>query len=117
MSHVDGVDDGIGYGVFGHSPSGHGVRGLTGNAVFDTNIRNVGVYGSSSDLGVLGKSDDGTGLRGESNAGVGVQGSSNNNPDVSGDSNSDIGVFGKWRSSRHGLGKLFRSKCQSNWEY
>ena len=27
MSHVDGVDDGIGYGVSGKSSKGHGVSG------------------------------------------------------------------------------------------
>jgi hypothetical protein len=105
MPHVDGDDDGVGYGVFGRSLNSHGVRGSAGNAIFDSNISNVGVYGSSSDLGVLGKSDNGTGVRGESNAGVGVQGSSNSNPGVSGDSNSDVGVFG---ASNSGYGVFGR---------
>ena len=47
MPHVDGDDDSVGYGVFGHSPSGNGVRGSTGDAVFDPDVNNVGVYGTS----------------------------------------------------------------------
>jgi hypothetical protein len=29
MPHVDGIDDGVGYGVFGKSPGGNGVYGLS----------------------------------------------------------------------------------------
>src|SRR6476661_2402989 len=49
MPHVDGIDDGVGYGVFGKSPGGNGVYGVS--------------HGS---CGVYGVSGNGTGLYGES---------------------------------------------------
>src|SRR6478609_3440638 len=59
MPHVEGDDDGVGYGVFGKSSSGNGVFGKSpgGN----------GVYGLCDDgCGVYGVSGNGTGLYGES---------------------------------------------------
>src|ERR1051326_9544739 len=58
MPHVEGDDDGVGYGVFGKSSSGNGVYG-------NSNSGN-GVYGKSSGTGVYGLSGNGTGLYGES---------------------------------------------------
>lgn len=59
MPHVEGDDDGVGYGVYGNSNSGNGVFGKSpgGN----------GVYGVCDDgCGVYGVSGNGTGLYGES---------------------------------------------------
>src|ERR687889_778344 len=53
MSHVDGVDDGVGYGVSGKSSNGNGVYGLSqstgGYGVVGENKSSVGygVYGKS----------------------------------------------------------------------
>ena len=77
MPHVDGDDDGVGYGVFGSSPSGNGVRGSTGDAVFDPDANDVGVYGTSkSSPGVHGHSNSGDGVFGRSKTGIGVSGRS-----------------------------------------
>jgi hypothetical protein len=43
MPHVDGNDDGVGYGVAGISPSGIGVSGYSQSG--------VGVYGASTSFG------------------------------------------------------------------
>src|SRR5215211_1118749 len=59
MSHVDGVDDGVGYGVYGHSNSGNGVSGR-----------------SNSSSGVFGRSNSGIGVRGYSESDDGVSGES-----------------------------------------
>src|SRR5918993_156597 len=47
MSHVDGVDDGVGYGVSGHSDSYDGVHGdsQSGNGVVGVSSSSYGVYG------------------------------------------------------------------------
>jgi hypothetical protein len=58
MSHIDGVDDGVGYGVFGKSNSGG--------------------------LGVKGQSNNGYGVSGRSNGGSGVLGYSASNYGVYG---------------------------------
>ena len=59
MPHVDGVDDGVGYGVSGKSDSGAGIQGQS--------QKNVGVYGGSRDgFGVVGMSGNWAGLYGES---------------------------------------------------
>ena len=64
MSHVDGVDDGVGYGVYGKSSKGAG----------------YGVYGESDSFGygVYGKSNISVGVNGISQKGVGVVGGSGN---------------------------------------
>jgi hypothetical protein len=55
MSHVDGVDDGVGYGVSGKSSSGGGVYGSSQTG--------VGVLGGSHDgFGVVGMSGNSAGL-------------------------------------------------------
>jgi hypothetical protein len=53
MSHVDGVDDGIGYGVYGKSSSGNGVHGVsqTGTAVVGVSSNLAGLYGESGSYG------------------------------------------------------------------
>lgn len=106
MSHVDGVDDGIGYGtsgfsirdigVSGSSNSGVGVRGYSPNS--------IGVYGFSNNWygmagvgprgGVYGFSDDGYGMHGNSIRGYGVYGISNTFG-IFGTSDGGHGVFGK----------------------
>jgi hypothetical protein len=76
MSHVDGVDDGVGYGVHGRSNSG-------GNGVIGESIRAPGVHGFSNsnpgvfgfsfrDMGVFGYSIVGHGLNGYSQQGYGL---------------------------------------------
>src|SRR2546426_1023526 len=117
MSHIDGEDDSVGYGVRGRSPSGHGVRGLTGVAEPDADVNRVGVYGLSNGIaGVYGKSTRGEGgagvygisnnvhsygVRGSSTFGIGVRGSSDLGRGVWGDSDAYKGVFG---SSNSGTG-------------
>ncbi len=62
MSHVDGVDDGVGYGVSGKSSSDAGGAGVVGNSQ-----KSAGVAGSSRDgFGVVGMSGNWAGLYGES---------------------------------------------------
>jgi hypothetical protein len=57
MPHVDGLDDGVGYGVSGKSSSGNGVYGLSqstdGYGVVGENKSSVGygVYGKSNGVG------------------------------------------------------------------
>jgi hypothetical protein len=59
MSHVDGVDDGVGYGVSGKGSSGAGVVG--------NSQKSAGVAGNSQDgFGVVGVSRNWAGLYGES---------------------------------------------------
>jgi hypothetical protein len=56
MSHVDGVDDGVGYGVYGQSSIGYGVRGRSNSH---------GVWGESKrwdGAGILGFSVQGGGI-------------------------------------------------------
>jgi hypothetical protein len=80
MSHVDGVDDGVGYGVSGKSSKGSGVYGESdsfgygvsgksseGGAVYGTSQKGVGVVGGSHDgFGVVGMSGNSAGLYGNS---------------------------------------------------
>ena len=55
MSHVDGVDDGVGYGVSGKSSSGAGVQGQS--------QKSAAVAGFSTDgFGVVGMSGNRAGL-------------------------------------------------------
>jgi hypothetical protein len=67
MTHVHGVDDGHGYGVFGES---------------------------NSDLGLKGQSNSSLGVKGQSNSHYGVYDQSNSSFGVCGFSNSSIGVYG-----------------------
>src|ERR1044072_7015258 len=69
MPHIDGDDDGVGYGVFGKSSSGNGVYGNSNssNGVYGNSNGSNGVYGVCDDgCGVYGLSGNGTGLYGES---------------------------------------------------
>jgi hypothetical protein len=67
MPHVDGVDDGVGYGVSGKSTGGSGVLGFT--------KQGYGVYGHSDSYdGVHGDSQSGTGVVGVSSSNYGVYG-------------------------------------------
>ena len=72
MSHVDGVDDGVGYGVSGHSDRSSGVLGKSQSS--------CGMLGlSNNGDGVTGHSDYGHGLIGLSAYGVGLYSESYSN--------------------------------------
>src|SRR5215210_7374935 len=79
MSHVDGVDDGVGYGVSGKSSKGAG----------------YGVYGESDSFGsgVYGKSDIGAGVNGISQKSAGVVGGSRDGFGVVGMSGNSAGLY------------------------
>jgi hypothetical protein len=79
MSHVDGVDDGVGYGVSGKSSKGAG----------------NGVYGESDSFGcgMYGKSDSGAGVQGQSQKSVGVVGGSHDGFGVVGMSGNSAGLY------------------------
>ena len=49
MPHIDGDDDGVGYGVFGKSPGGNGVYGVCddGCGVYGLSGNGTGLYGES----------------------------------------------------------------------
>jgi hypothetical protein len=88
MSHVDGVDDGIGYGVSGKSDSWVGVKGQSNSG--------YGVNGvSNSFYGVLGNSQSSTGVLGLSDSGDGVHGGSDNGYGVVGRSGNSAGLYGE----------------------
>jgi hypothetical protein len=76
MSHVDGSDDGVGYGVFGESNSGgQGVKGHSqiGTGVLGDSAEHFGVNGSSqSSAGAAGSSQDGFGVFGMSSNSAGL---------------------------------------------
>src|SRR5215212_7408870 len=75
MVHVDGVDDGVGYGVYGWSQSENGVRGISkdGYGMFAHSDNNYGVVGwSQSENGVRGISKDGYGMFAHSDNNYGV---------------------------------------------
>jgi hypothetical protein len=101
MSHVDGVDDGVGYGVFGRSPNGSGVfgRSNSGEGVVGNSNSGEGVVGNSnSGEGVVGRSNLDEGVVGISNtSGDGVRGQSDLGSGVNGRSKSGHGVFGESR--------------------
>ena len=81
MSHVDGVDDGIGYGVSGKSDGWTGVQGQS-NSGYGVNGESNSFHGvvgnSQKGVGVLGSSQSHTGVAGGSDDGYGVTGSSGN---------------------------------------
>jgi len=91
MSHVDGVDDGVGYGVSGKSSSGNGVYGLSQST---DGYGVVGENKSSVGYGVYGKSNGGIGVYGEGDFANGVYGKSNGGNGVYGVSSSGYGVYG-----------------------
>ena len=92
MPHVDGNDDGVGYGVFGKSSSSNGVYGNSnsGNGVYGVSQGNgTGLYGESksySGNGVFGKSPGGNGVYGLCDDGCGVYGVSGNGTGLYGES-------------------------------
>ena len=117
MPHVDGVDDGIGFGVHGYSkhingvyatsedgagmygvsPDGIGVYGNSFNSygVLGHSYNNFGVYGRSERfIGVNGDSDNGIGVYGQSGF-IGVNGDSDNGIGVRGHTTTGIGVYGR----------------------
>jgi hypothetical protein len=88
MSHVDGVDDGVGYGVYGKTTTNVGVVGESDSG--------YGVYGLSNNRdGVVGFGPHGSGVRGQSNDGHGVVGTSNSGFGVHGVSIDEAGVVGE----------------------
>jgi hypothetical protein len=100
MSHVDGVDDGVGYGVSGKSSSGNGVYGLSqskdGYGVVGENTSSVGygVHGKSNGIGVYGEGNFANGVYGKSSSGNGVYGLSSSGYGVYGDSQTGAAVVG-----------------------
>jgi hypothetical protein len=92
MSHVDGVDDGIGYGVSGKSDSWVGVKGQSNSGYGVNGVSNsfYGVLGNSqSSTAVLGLSDSGDGVHGGSDDGYGVVGRSGNSAGLYGENFND----------------------------
>ena len=88
MSHVDGVDDGIGYGVSGKSDSWIGVTGQSNSG--------YGVNGESNSFhGVVGNSQKGVGVLGVSKSSDGVAGSSDDGYGVVGSSGNSAGLYGQ----------------------
>jgi hypothetical protein len=88
MPHVDGVDDGIGYGVSGKSDIWVGVKGQSNSG--------YGVNGESNSFhGVLGKSQSSTGVFGVSNSSYGVAGASDDGYGVAGGSSNSAGLYGQ----------------------
>jgi hypothetical protein len=88
MPHVDGVDDGVGYGVSGKSDRWVGVKGQSNSG--------YGVNGESNSFhGVLGKSQSNTGVNGESNSSYGVAGASDDGYGVAGGSSNSAGLYGQ----------------------
>jgi hypothetical protein len=131
MPHVDGDDDGIGYGVRGVSNSGDGVFGdsNSGDGVFGRSVTGIGVFGRSDDkfgTGVYGTvgsdtnpdSEDstcvfgdaflkGTGVHGKSLDGKGAFGESQTNIGVHGKSGDGSGVFGESDTSIGVVGQSY----------
>ena len=105
MSHVDGVDDGYGYGVRGASSRGDGVRGCSDRGYGVLGRSNIGpgvVALSSGRFGVLSHSyGGGYGVYGNSNYGYGVYGKSYYGYGVYGDSDEGHGVLGLSGSSSY----------------
>jgi hypothetical protein len=108
MGHVNGDDDGVGYGVLGYSFNGEGVHGSSQDGVgvngySRTNVGvngvcayGAGVYGATfSGEGVNGYSSIGAGVYGESRSGIGVQGLSASGSGVFSESVTGYGVEGR----------------------
>ena len=86
MPHVDGDDDGVGYGVVGSSSRSIGILGKSdsGYGIFGSSSSGDGVVGSSRNKnGVNGWSTEVDGVHGVSSLGYGVYGYSSN-PKLSG---------------------------------
>lgn len=97
MSHVDGVDDGVGHGVSGSSYIGTGVRASSsgGPGVLAMSLIDAGVIGYTvTSFGVLGESYNHIGVYGRSDFGNGVSGFSPSSTGVFGRSYNRIGVRG-----------------------
>jgi hypothetical protein len=97
MTHVHGVDDGHGYGVFGESNSKLGVKGQSDSSygVYGISNGSFGVYGiSNSSYGVTGYSQSNYGVFGSSESSHGVVGYSNSGDGMFGYSNGGDGVYG-----------------------
>jgi hypothetical protein len=98
MSHVDGSDDGVGYGVFGESNSGGlGVKGHSqiSIGVLGDSAEHFGVNGSSqSSAGVAGSSQDGFGVFGMSSNSAGLYGESFNDNDYAAILNGKVQITG-----------------------
>jgi hypothetical protein len=79
MPHVDGDDDGVGYGVYGDSKGRIGVYGKSssGHGVYGVSSSGYGVYGlSDTETAVLGISPNKFGVVGISPNGTGLYGAS-----------------------------------------
>ena len=88
MPHVDGVDDGIGYGASGKSDGWTGVQGQSNSG--------YGVNGESNSFhGVVGNSQKGVGVLGVSKSSDGVAGSSDDGYGVTGSSGNSAGLYGQ----------------------
>jgi hypothetical protein len=94
MSHVDGVDDGVGIGVYGKSNINVGVVGESNDG--------FGLYGLSNTRdGVVGFGPHDSGVRGQSHDGDGVVGQSSTGFGVRGISIQESGVFGEGVGERN----------------
>jgi hypothetical protein len=99
MSHVDGVDDGKLYGVYGRTPTGYGVSGKSpgGYGVIGESDTGHGLFGishsdDSNGTGVIGQSENGNGVVGSSRTGTGVYGTSISGEGVHGYSGKKYGI-------------------------
>jgi hypothetical protein len=138
MPHVDGFNDGIGYGVYGYSSGrGIGVSGYSGGdigiGVDGYNYSYIGVSGrsyfgkgvdgySSYGHGVSGASTRGYGVRGYSDIYIGVYGSSDSGYGVEGQSDGNVGVRGRsnsgwgvYASSSSGVGVYGSSESEGGY--
>jgi hypothetical protein len=109
LPHVDGVDDGIGFGVHGDSKHINGVYATSedGTGVYGVSPDGIGVYGNSfNSYGVLGRSYNDFGVYGLSERFIGVKGESHNGSGVNGRSYAGDGVVG-W--SERGAGVVGES--------
>jgi hypothetical protein len=106
MSHVDGVDDGVGYGVSGKSSSGSGVYGLSQSSI---GYGVVGENKSGVGCGVYGKSSEGGAVYGQSQKGVGVVGGSHDGFGVVGNSGNSAGLY---CTSSYGYAAVLNGKVQ-----
>src|SRR5260370_688016 len=94
MPHLDGVNDGVGYGVKGENTTNVTI-GNHEPGVMGTSKTGVGVFGTAGDItsfGLFGNA--GTGVQGVSPDGAGVSGLSSTGPGVFAESKTGIGVHG-----------------------